>query len=368
MRRLRAIAGQPHGPVTLFLAKPAAATVVFNGRPWVVAFTRPDELFCQLQLLESPNGEAQADLLPKLTALSTRWPAYGAPRARCSRQSNWESTFITWQSSSLAGLPEAKPSMQASVTHPLSHLQSPVPEICALDAANSSRFRYTRTGLLPNGASSQAPVGRGWHLANCGGIVNCSASLCGATSRCATSKRCSGWVGPSCSRSRRSCVFSVVFGRLAHLASDGVPYPAFCLAGLLPWMLFAAGVTSAANSLVGNVNLLTKVYFPRILLPLSNVVSGLRISRCRSCSRLSCSPGMESAPSARLLLLPLPVALVLATAAGAGLWLAALNARYRDVRHALPFLVQMWMYGTPIVYSLGSCRVYGSPARPSIRW
>jgi lipopolysaccharide transport system permease protein len=147
-------------------------------------------------------------------------------------------------------------------------------------------------------------------------------------------------------------VFSIVFGRLAHLASDGVPYPAFCLAGLLPWMLFASGVTTAANSLVGNVNLLTKVYFPRLLLPLSNVIGALVDFSVSLVVALVvfCCYGIT--PSVRLVLLPLPLLLVLATAAGTGFWLAALNARYRDVRHALPFLVQSWMYGTPIVYSL----------------
>jgi lipopolysaccharide transport system permease protein len=147
-------------------------------------------------------------------------------------------------------------------------------------------------------------------------------------------------------------VFSIVFGRLAHLASDGVPYPAFSLAGLLPWMLFASGVTLAANSLVGNVNLLTKVYFPRVLLPVSNVVSGLLDFSVSFALLLVVLAWYGIFPSWRMLFLPLPIGLVLVSAAGAGLWLAALNAQYRDIRHAMPFLVQLWMYGTPIVYSL----------------
>jgi len=147
-------------------------------------------------------------------------------------------------------------------------------------------------------------------------------------------------------------VFSVVFGRLARMDSDGVPYPAFSLAGLLPWMLFASGLTQAAMSLVGNVNLLTKAYFPRMLLPISNVLAGL-LDLCVSLPlllvvMLCCG----IAPSWRLLLLPAPVALVIVTASGGGLWLAAANAQYRDVRFVLPFLVQLWMYATPIVYSL----------------
>jgi lipopolysaccharide transport system permease protein len=146
-------------------------------------------------------------------------------------------------------------------------------------------------------------------------------------------------------------VFSVVFGRLAKLDSDGVPYPAFCLAGLLPWMLFASGLTQSANSLVGNVNLLNKVYFPRMLLPIANVAAGL-VDLCVALPLLfvvlvwcGVMPGWN------LLLLPLPLALVVVTATGGGLWLAAANAQYRDIRFVLPFLVQLWMYGTPIVYS-----------------
>jgi len=147
-------------------------------------------------------------------------------------------------------------------------------------------------------------------------------------------------------------VFSVIFGRLAHLASDGVAYPAFSLTGLLPWMLFAGGVTAAANSLVGNVNLLTKVYFPRMLLPLSNVVSGLLDFGVSFVLLLAVVSWYAILPGWRVLLLPLPILLTLVSAAGVGLWLAALNAQYRDVRHALPFLMQLWMYGTPVVYSI----------------
>ncbi len=147
-------------------------------------------------------------------------------------------------------------------------------------------------------------------------------------------------------------VFSVVFGRLAHLDSEGAPYPAFCLAGLLPWMLFASGLTAAAQSLVGNVNLITKVYFPRLLLPVSSVLSALLDFAVSLALALVLLAWYRILPGARLLLLPLPLALVLLTGAGAGCWLAALNARYRDVRHALPFLMQLWMYATPVVYSL----------------
>jgi lipopolysaccharide transport system permease protein len=147
-------------------------------------------------------------------------------------------------------------------------------------------------------------------------------------------------------------MFSVVFGRLAKLDSDGVPYPAFSLAGLLPWMLFSSGLTQAAGSLVGNVNLLNKVYFPRMLLPISNVLAGL-VDLCVSLPiLLAVLLWCGMLPGWNLLLLPIPLALIIVAATGAGLWLAAANAQYRDIRFVLPFLVQLWMYGTPIVYPL----------------
>jgi len=147
-------------------------------------------------------------------------------------------------------------------------------------------------------------------------------------------------------------VFSLIFGRFARLDSAGVPYPAFCLAGLLPWLLFAGGVTAAAGALVNNVNLLTKVHFARVLLPIASVMAAL-LDFAVSLALLTVVLAWYGIfPGWRMLLLPLPVGLALVAAAGAGLWLAALNAQYRDVRYAIPFLVQMAMYSTPIVYSL----------------
>lgn len=147
-------------------------------------------------------------------------------------------------------------------------------------------------------------------------------------------------------------VFSVVFGRLAHLPSDGVPYPIFSLAGLLPWTLFAGGLTLAAGSLVNNVNLLTKVYFPRLLLPLSHVVAGLLDFAVSLVVLAVALAWYGFVPGRAIVALPLSVTIAMVAAAGAGLWLAALNAQYRDVRYVMPFLVQLWMYSTPIVYSL----------------
>ena len=145
-------------------------------------------------------------------------------------------------------------------------------------------------------------------------------------------------------------IFSVVFGVLARIQSDGVPYPVFALAGLLPWNFFQNGLSQGANSLVGNANLLTKVYFPRVLLPLANVTTGLVDFAFAMLVLLALMAFYGVAPSARLLVLPLPLLLAMVASLGAGLWLAALNVRYRDVRHTIPFLLQIWMYCTPIVY------------------
>ncbi len=146
-------------------------------------------------------------------------------------------------------------------------------------------------------------------------------------------------------------VLSIVFGRLAHLASDDMPYPAFCLAGLLPWSLFASGMTQAANSLVGNVNLLTKVYFLRLLLPLSHVISALMdfaVSFVLLVVVLMCYGIVPGWGLVRLF--------ARAASSGHGVRRRSMaggaDVQYRDVRHAMPLLVQLWMYGTPIVYSL----------------
>jgi homopolymeric O-antigen transport system permease protein len=145
-------------------------------------------------------------------------------------------------------------------------------------------------------------------------------------------------------------IFSVVFGYLARIQSDGAPYAVFALAGLLPWNFFQSGLSQGANSLVGNSNLLTKVYFPRVLLPLANVATGLVDFGFALLVLFALMAFYGVAPSLRLLLLPFPLLLAMVASLGAGLWLAALNVRYRDVRHTIPFLLQIWMYSTPIVY------------------
>jgi lipopolysaccharide transport system permease protein len=146
-------------------------------------------------------------------------------------------------------------------------------------------------------------------------------------------------------------VFSVVFGRLARLGSDGLPYPVFALAALVPWTYFANALTQAGNSLVDQHQLLTKVYFPRLLLPLAAVLAGLVDLAISFVMLLVVLAWYGITPSARLLAAPAFALLAVIAALAPGIWLAALNVRYRDVRHVIPFLVQIWLFATPVAYS-----------------
>jgi homopolymeric O-antigen transport system permease protein len=146
-------------------------------------------------------------------------------------------------------------------------------------------------------------------------------------------------------------VFTVVFGRLARLSSDGLPYPVFALAALVPWTYFANALTQAGNSLVEQQQLLTKVYFPRLLLPLAAVIAGLVDLAVAFLLLLVVLTWYGIALSPRLLALPAFALLAGASALAPGIWLAALNVRYRDVRHVIPFLVQIWLFATPVAYS-----------------
>jgi homopolymeric O-antigen transport system permease protein len=146
-------------------------------------------------------------------------------------------------------------------------------------------------------------------------------------------------------------VFSVVFGRLAKVPSDGLPYPVFAFCALLPWQLFAFALTEASNSVVTNQRLLTKVYFPRLLMPLSSICVGLADFLISFVILLAMMAYYGIAPRAAALTIPLWTILAMATALGVGLWLAALNVRYRDIRYTVPFLTQIWMYATPVAYA-----------------
>jgi lipopolysaccharide transport system permease protein len=145
-------------------------------------------------------------------------------------------------------------------------------------------------------------------------------------------------------------IFSVIFGKLGKIPSDGVPYPVFAYAALVPWNLFSTGLAQSSESLVASASLLKKVYFPRLAIPISTVMAGV-IDFCVAFSVLFLMMGYYSiAPSLKMIWLPALMLLTLTTALGAGLWLSALNVRYRDVRHTVPFLVQFWMFATPIAY------------------
>lgn len=145
-------------------------------------------------------------------------------------------------------------------------------------------------------------------------------------------------------------VFSVFFGRLAGIPSEGVPYPVFSLCALLPWQFFAATLSGAANSLVQNQNLITKVYFPRIAIPLAAAGTALVDLAVAFVLLLGLMAWYGVRPGGAVVLLPAFLGLAAAAALAAGLWLAALNVRYRDVRYTVPFLVQIWLLATPVAY------------------
>jgi homopolymeric O-antigen transport system permease protein len=145
-------------------------------------------------------------------------------------------------------------------------------------------------------------------------------------------------------------VFSLFFGRLAKIPSDGVPYPIFSYAALVPWTFFAYALNQSSNSLVGNANLIKKIYFPRLLVPLSSVLSGAVDFALAFLVLLGMMLYYGEIPTAHALLLPLFFLLAMATSLGVGLWLSALNVEFRDVRYVVPFLVQFWLFATPIAY------------------
>ncbi len=145
-------------------------------------------------------------------------------------------------------------------------------------------------------------------------------------------------------------VFTLFFGRLARIPSDGMPYPVFFLAAILPWTYFANALAGATSAVVENQRIITKVYFPRVLLPAAPAVSGLVDFGIGLVLLAGLMAFYGIAPGPGALLLPVFLLLAVLTALGAGLWLAALNAVYRDVRYAIPFLIQLWMLASPVAY------------------
>ncbi|MCJ7619189.1 MAG: ABC transporter permease [Anaerolineae bacterium] len=145
-------------------------------------------------------------------------------------------------------------------------------------------------------------------------------------------------------------VFSIFFGQLAKVPSDGIPYPIFAYCALLPWSYFSGALDRAGNSLVGSSHLITKVYFPRLAIPISAVAAGLVDFGIAFVVLLGMMVYYGIAPTTAALTLPFFLLLAVATALAVGLWLSALNVQYRDVRYTIPFLTQFWLFATPIAY------------------
>ena len=146
-------------------------------------------------------------------------------------------------------------------------------------------------------------------------------------------------------------LFTFIFGRLARLPSDGIPYPLFFYAAYLPWQLFSRALADSANSLVTNQQLITKIFFPRLLIPVAPVIAGLVDFGISFVVLVGFIFYYGIVPSAAILLLPLFILLAVVTACGAGILLSALNVQYRDVEYTLPFLTQLWFFVTPIAYA-----------------
>jgi len=145
-------------------------------------------------------------------------------------------------------------------------------------------------------------------------------------------------------------VFSIFFGRLAGISSDGIPYPIFSYAAMVPWSFFAYGLAQASNSLVGGSQLITKVYFPRLAMPISTVLSGAVDFCLAFVVLLGMMIYYGIVPTVNVVWLPLFLLLAAVTSLGTGLWLSAMNVQFRDVRYTVPFLTQFWMFLTPIAY------------------
>jgi lipopolysaccharide transport system permease protein len=145
-------------------------------------------------------------------------------------------------------------------------------------------------------------------------------------------------------------IFSIFFGRLAGVPSEGMPYPIFVYAGLLPWTFFSNAITSSGDSLVGDASLVTKVYFPRVVIPAAAVVAGLVDFALASVFFIAMMLYYGVHPGFGILMLPALVLVIVVLALAVGTWLAALNVQYRDVRYAAPFFIQLWLFVTPVIY------------------
>jgi lipopolysaccharide transport system permease protein len=144
--------------------------------------------------------------------------------------------------------------------------------------------------------------------------------------------------------------FSIFFGRLAKVPSDGLPYTLFSYSALVPWTFFATGLNQASNSLVSSSNLITKVYFPRLLVPMAAVLAGLLDLAIAGATLLLMMVYYHHGSTVHVVWVPALLLLALMTSVGVSFWFSALNVKYRDIRHVLPFVVQLWMFATPIAY------------------
>ena len=145
-------------------------------------------------------------------------------------------------------------------------------------------------------------------------------------------------------------IFSFFFGRLAHIPSAGIPYALFALTALLPWLLFSEGLTRATNSMVSNANIMTKVYFPRLIMPLAGILSPLIDFAVGFLLLIGMMVYFQVIPLPTIVFLPLFICLCLLCSFGVGIWLSALNVLYRDFQYVVPFLIQVWFFASPIVY------------------
>jgi len=145
-------------------------------------------------------------------------------------------------------------------------------------------------------------------------------------------------------------IFSLFFGKLAKVPSDGIPYPIFSYAALVPWTFFANGLSQASNSLVASANLIKKVYFPRLAIPLATVFSGVVDFAFAFMVLIGMMLYFGAAPTSNVVWLPLLLLLAFVTSLGVSLWLSAMNVQFRDVRYTIPFLTQFWLFATPIAY------------------
>jgi lipopolysaccharide transport system permease protein len=151
-------------------------------------------------------------------------------------------------------------------------------------------------------------------------------------------------------------VFTLFFGQLAKMPSEGIPYPIFVYAGLLPWTYFANAVSASGNSLVGSSNLITKVYFPRIMIPASAALAGLLDFAVAVLVLAVLMVYYQFLPGAAILVFPGLVALTFLCAVSTGLWLSALNVQFRDIRYVIPFVIQIWLFVSPVIYPVSLVR------------